>query len=74
VGAGGFEVGIFQIEGEGDPPVGVGGGGAHFHGAASFPTAGDEDGDGVIVGRRFLKVKRPASLRVAAVKGVFGGE
>ena len=54
-GAGGFEVGISQIDGEGNPPVGVGCGGAHFHRAPRLSAARDEHGDGIIVWPEFLE-------------------
>jgi hypothetical protein len=74
-GGGEIEVGILQIEGEGNPPVGVGGGGTHFHRAARFSAPRDEHGDGVIVGAEFLEAEAAGDVAESnGGEGVLGAE
>ena len=74
-GAGGLEVGILQIEGERNPPVGTGRGGTYFHRSARFPAARDEDGDGVIVGLEILEGEAAGGVALGGGgEGTPGGE
>ena len=74
-GGGEFEVGILQIEGEGNPAAGVGRGGADFHRAARFSTPCNEHGDGVIVGAEILEAEPAGGVtHGGGSEGIAGAE